>query len=172
MNDVGPGSKPSRKAPPGTDEETARVLEGFDLRDAMIMGVAESANSLAKSADNLVAAARLSQMEKVVALSLLVVNTIGMLGIAIVAFLILNLGQTNRDNTTILRECTTPSTPGDTHECFDRNEAATGKAISRLVQTQIVVAECVAVGRGTVPPQTDEQFEACVSERLAKLPTK
>lgn len=170
MNDVGPGSKPSRKAPPGTDAETARVLEGFDLRDAMIMGVAESANNLAASANNLVAAARLSQLEKVVAIVLLVVNTIGMLGVLAVAVLVLNVTSTSRDNTAILRECTTPSTAQEKHECFDRNEASTGKAIQRLVQIQIVVAECVAVGRDTVPPQTDEQFEACVSDRIAKLP--
>lgn len=167
MSDVGPGSKQSRKAPPGTDEATARVLEGFDLRDAMIAGVAASANDLAEAANNLVGVARLSRMERAVALTLLVVNTVGVVGIIIIGVLLLNVAQVNRNNTNILRECTTPSTSRDVHECYEDGSARTAKAVTRLGQVQIIVAECVAVGP---PKPTNKQFEKCVDDRIAALP--
>lgn len=169
MNDDVSGSNPSsRKMPPGTDDETARVLEGFDLRDAMIAGLAAAANDLSKAAINLVGAARLTRLEKTVAIVLLLVNTAGMVGIIILGFLLLGLASDNRDNgdatragTARIVDCTTPG--GD---CYEAGQAGQAKAISTLVQAQIAVSVCARD-----PLNFDEAaVQKCVSDRLARLP--
>ena len=58
----------------------------------------------------------------------------------------------------ILLECTTPSTPGDVHECYENNQARTSEAIGQIVQANVIIAQCRVDGA------TD--IAVCVSERL------
>lgn len=149
MPDEPTGSPTTRRMPPGTDPDTARALESMDLRDAMIAGLAAGANDLTAAAVSLAGAARLTRLEKTIALVLLAVNTIGMLGIAVVSVVVLTIAQDNRqarlDGAVTLRE-----------------------ALDRVLRTQVIVKECdrLLAGDSYTPPR----FEACVADRIARLP--
>lgn len=71
------------------------------------------------------------------------------------------LSQSSEDRKTLV-ECTTPSEPGDVHECYEAGQDRTADAIARIVRANIVAAQCALDG---APDLT-----ACVEQHLAEDP--
>lgn len=138
------GSTPT----PPADDHTARALESFELRDAMIAGLASGANDLTGAALSLTEAARLTRWEKRIAISLLAINTIVMFGVGLLSIAVVQIASQNREGLTA-------------------SEARLERALNRVLETQIAVEECSLI---QPVPDNEEDFELCVADRMDRLP--
>lgn len=138
------GRSTSRSDP--NDPEVARALESFDVRDAMIAGLAAGANDLASAARNLIGAARLTRLEKTVAVSLLVLNAVIGFGVALLVIVTLGVATDNR-------------------EAREQSAIRLRDALTYVLNTQVAVTMCDR----DLPSGSPEEFQTCVRQRLTTV---
>lgn len=164
---------PARKVTPAldpNDPDTARFLEGLDLRDALIAGLAAAANDIAEMARDLFTAARLTRLERGIALGLLALNLLIGIGVAVMVAQVFSIAHANRQTNVAtqatldaIKDCTTQG-----GECHKQGEAQTQGAVADVGLLIVVTVEC---DRFTVG-KPDAVFEACVRTRTAALSSR
>lgn len=154
-----PNERPS--AIPSDDPEVQKALERLDLRDAMLAGLAAGANDLVQAAESLAHAARLTRMEKTVAIILLALSAISTVAVAFMTVFILHLANTNKENGSLVRDCVTPE-----GQCFQESQARTATAVANIVEANRVFVLCNRV----TPRLDDAAFNRCVDEGFKRLP--
>lgn len=141
--------------------------EGPSLQDALLAGLAVSANDLRKVANDLYRSALLSRVEKLVA-SVIIVASLVTSSISLVVLLqihgIANTNKTNntatRDNTATIKDCTDP-----TGTCYRENAIRTAVLITQLQTSMVVAVECADEFNGRAA------INACIAARIAPGPT-
>jgi hypothetical protein len=137
------------------DDAAARAVESLDLRDAMIAGLAAGANDLVKVAHDLYKVSMLSRVEKVVAGILLAGLAITSVTSLVLLFRLNGVTASNRQNTTIIKDCTDP-----TGTCFKEAQARTAAAVAQLNSTTIIAVECADAYDGQAA------INACIVKRI------
>ena len=143
------------------DPDVMRAVESLDLREAMLAGVAAAAMDLAEVARSLYKASVLSRVERVLVGLLLVGLLVSSIASLITVTRLSTVADTNREGNQYVKECTTPSLPGERHECFEDNNARTAVVIGQLNQSTLAAIICADELDGR------EAITKCVTDRLA-----
>lgn len=152
---------------PETDAEaSARAVESFDLRDAMIAGLASGVNDLTQVARDLYKASVLTRVQKVV-VAVVLTGTMVTSGLSLILVVRLNgIASTNRannvatrENTAVIKDCTDPD-----GSCFAEAQARTAALVAQLNSATLIAVECADAHNG------DEAISACVTRRLKEHP--
>lgn len=95
------------------------------------------------------------------------ITMVGLLGLAVAAlavsflFVLFGVNRTTKSTngfTQRLDECTTPSEPGDRHECYEQGNARTGEAVVTINLTTVYAAECAVAGAPDIAACVEAKF--------------
>lgn len=141
----------------GVRGETGPADERGEVREALIAGLAASAGELSSVARELTAATRVGRAERIIigALSLFLVV------LSVVSYISIHklqdIGKTNRSNTDLIVDCTTPG-----GVCYERGRKSTGSAIATINDVTIAASYCAQFNT------TQATIRKCIEAELAK----
>lgn len=148
-----------------TDEESVYpvpVTNDPTLQDALLAGLAASANDLRAVANGLYRSALLSRLEKVIASVILLASFAGTIISLFVLISLHGIASTNRDNngitrqnTATIKDCTDP-----TGKCYQENASHTALLIAQLEAATFVAVECADQYDGRAA------IDTCITTRL------
>lgn len=130
-----------------------RLDDPLPTHDAIIAGLASAAMELSATGQAVLSAFRTTRAQRIAVLALLILNTVAALAVIGGVAALIWIGNGNRDNTGIIRDCTTPG-----GVCYERGRAQTAEAVKTLRQYQVITVQCAH-------ESTDAAIEACVERK-------